>query len=339
MRRGELRVDEFELPAPLDHQVVLDTIACGICGSDLHCLQHGEQFVATSREGGMDVFVFDLDRDLVMGHEMTARVTQPAADGSGPAEGDVVAVMPGLRMPDGRVLGVGFSNDYPGAYAERFIADARACVAVPEHVDPTRAALTEPLAVGLHGVNAAPDHRGGAVVLGCGPVGLTVVGWLAQKGVTPLVAADFSPTRRALAATMGADVVTDPAELPAVDAWRAAGGVDSVPPTIFECVGVPGMIDSAIAMAPRNATIVVIGLCMEPDTFRPTMAINRHISLRFVLGWTPDEFRHSLGAIADGSLDVEPLVTGEVDLAGVPGAFEELASPVDHAKILVIPNR
>ena len=68
------------------------------------------------------------------------------------------------------------------------------------------------------------------------------------------------------------------------------------------------------------------------------MAINRHISLRFVLGWTPDEFRHSLGAIADGSLDVEPLVTGEVDLAGVPGAFEELASPIDHAKILVIPN-
>ena len=76
---------------------------------------------------------------------------------------------------------------------------------------------------------------------------------------------------------------------------------------------------------------------MESDVFRPAMAINHHVTLHFVLGWTPDEFRRSLGAVADGSFDVEPLVTKEVDLDGVAGAFEELASPVEHAKILIVP--
>ncbi len=339
MRDGALEVDEFALPDPLEHQVVIDTVACGICGSDLHCLRHADQFVETSREGGMDVFVFDTSADVVMGHEIAGRVARPAADGSGPAEGTPVAVMPGLTVPGQPVRAIGYSNNYPGGYAEQFVADAIGCVPIPEHVDPTRAALTEPLAVGLHAVNAGGDELpGGAVVLGCGPVGLTVVAWLAARGVAPIVAADFSPGRRALASTMGAHVATDPASLPAVEAWREAGGTDSTPPVIYECVGVPGMIDQAITMAPRNTTIVVVGLCMESDTFRPTMAINRHVSLHFVLGWGRREFTQSLDAIASGTIDVEPLITGQVDLAGVPAAFEELASPREHAKILVIPG-
>ena len=339
MRGGALEVDDVALPDPLEHQVVIDTLACGICGTDLHCLRHADQFVETSREGGMDVFVFDTSADIVMGHELAGRVARPAADGTGPAEGTGVAVMPGLTAPGQPVMALGYSNSHPGGYAEQFVADATGCIPIPEHLDPTRAALTEPLAVGLHAVNAGgTEMPGGAMVLGCGPVGLTVVAWLAARGVSPIVAADFSPARRALAATMGADVVTDPASIPAVDAWRDAGGTDATPPVVFECVGVPGMIDQAITMAPRNTTLVVVGLCMETDTFRPTMAINRHVSLHFVLGWGRREFQESLDAIASGAIDVEPLITGQVDLDGVPDAFDELARPQEHAKILVIPG-
>ncbi|MDG2113384.1 MAG: zinc-binding dehydrogenase [Actinomycetota bacterium] len=339
MRNGQLVVDEVQVPEPLDHQAVIDTLACGICGSDLHCLRHADQFVETSREGGMDVFVFDTGADVVMGHEIAGRVARPAADGSGPAEGTPVAVMPGLSLPGQPMMAIGYSYSHPGGYAEQFIANARGCLPIPDHLDPTRGALTEPLAVGLHAVNAAgPELPGGAIVLGCGPVGLTVVAWLAARGVSPVVAADFSAGRRELASTMGADVTVDPSALPAVEAWREAGGTDSTPPIIFECVGVPGMIDQAITMAPRSTSIVVVGLCMESDTFRPTMAINHQVSLHFVLGWTGPEFQESLTAIAGGSIDVEPLITGQVDLAGVPAAFDELASPVQHAKILVVPT-
>lgn len=338
MRGKELVVEDIDLPEPYEHHAVIETLACGICGSDLHCLRHAEQFVETSREGGMEVFVFDTDADLVMGHEMAGRIVRPASDGSGPPEGTAVAVMPGITIPGQPPRALGFTNSHPGGYAEQFIADAAQCLEIPNGINPTRAALTEPLAVGLHAVNAAgPDLSTGAVVLGCGPIGLTVIAWLAARGVSPLVAADFSPNRRALAVNMGADVVVDPASTSAVDAWREAGGQEDNPPAMFECVGVPGIIDQAITMAPRHSTIVIVGLCMEPDSFRPTMAINRHVSLKFVLGWTPAEFRESLEAIANGAIDVEPLITAEVDLAGVPGAFDALASPLEHAKILVVP--
>lgn len=338
MRGQELVVDDFPLPEPTEDQVILDTIACGICGSDLHCLKHADELVATSAEGGMEIFMFDTSADIVMGHEFTGRVSRPAANGTGPQEGQAVAVMPGLTLPNGKPEAVGYSNTYPGGYGEQVIAGASTCVSVPDHLDPVRAALTEPLAVGLHAVNAGGLGDGDtAIVLGCGPVGLTVVAWLAAKGVPTIVAADFSPGRRALASTLGADVVVDPSTTSAVDAWREAGGSSKRPPVIFECVGVPGMIDQACAMAPRRTKLVIVGLCMEADTFRPTMAINKEISMNFVLGWTGREFVSSLEAIASGAIDVEPLITGEVDLDGVPGAFEELASPVEHAKILVIP--
>ena len=141
MRKGQLVVDEVDLPEPLDHHVVVETVACGICGSDLHCLHHADQFVATAREGGFDRFVFDPANDIVMGHELAGRILRPAADGTGPAEGTTVAVMPRATLSN-RETTLGYSDTHPGGYAERFVADAACCVTVPEGMDPTRAALT-----------------------------------------------------------------------------------------------------------------------------------------------------------------------------------------------------
>ena len=59
----------------------------------------------------------------------------------------------------------------------------------------------------------------------------------------------------------------------------------------------------------------------------------------FVLGYLPNEFAEALAAIADGKLDVAPLITGRVGLGGVASAFEALANPEAHAKILVEPAR
>jgi threonine dehydrogenase-like Zn-dependent dehydrogenase len=65
--------------------------------------------------------------------------------------------------------------------------------------------------------------------------------------------------------------------------------------------------------------------------------IRGELSLQFVLGYEPDEFAQSLRAIADGAVDVAPVITGTVDLDGVPGAFADLTHPDVHAKILVEP--
>jgi threonine dehydrogenase-like Zn-dependent dehydrogenase len=241
-----------------------------------------------------------------------------------------------VHTPEG-LHSVGFSNDHPGGYGERIVVDARGVLPLPPGCDPTLAALTEPLAVGLHAVNESrATEWGSAVVIGCGPVGLAAIVALTLRQVPLVVGADFSPARRALAERLGAHVVVDPRDTPAVDAWREAGG--DGPTAVFEAVGVPGTLQAAIETAPSRSQIVVVGLCMQPDRIEPTVALTKRLTLKFVLGWTPAEFRECLHLIADRPADVAPLVTGTVGLDDTPAAFDELAHPDRHAKIVVTPS-
>jgi threonine dehydrogenase-like Zn-dependent dehydrogenase len=192
------------------------------------------------------------------------------------------------------------------------------------------------MAVGVHAVAKARMQPGeGAIVLGCGPIGLATIAGLRLQGAAPIIAADFSPARRRLADHMGATAVIDPREEPAVKAWEREAGVRT--PVIFEAIGVKGMLDEIIVWAPRNTRVVVAGVCMEPDTIRPLIAVGKEIALQFVLGYDPMEFRQTLDHIASGAIDVAPLITGEVGIGGVPQAFEDLGDPETHAKILVEP--
>ena len=136
---------------------------------------------------------------------------------------------------------------------------------------------------------------------------------------------------------MGAHVTIDPKQQPVVDGYREAA--DLRPAVFFECVGVPGMLRELMRTAQRGTRIVVAGVCMDDDTIRPMIGINKELSVQFVLGYTPGEFMDTLAAIADGRIDVGPLVTGRVGVEGVAQAFRDLANPDRHAKILVEPWR
>lgn len=342
LRNGQLVTDDIDEPRPGPGQALLEVIACGICGSDLHCARHAHSFTAAAKATGMSMFDFDPDRDLVMGHEFSARVLElgdPLDDDppSAVRPGDLVVAHPVVRTAGG-VRSVGYSNDYPGGYGQRVVTQTSGLLSIPEGTDPVVAALTEPLAVGLHAVNqSSAVRRAGAVVQGCGPVGLAVIAALARKGVPLIVASDFSPIRRRFAADLGAQVVVDPRDLPPVQAWRDAGGRG--PAVIFEAVGVPGMIAATMRNAPSRSEIVVVGLCMEPDTFEPTVAISRQLTVRFVLGWTIAEFADSLAGIAEDPASAAPLVTSRISLDATPDAFALLAQPDAQVKIVVEPNR
>jgi threonine dehydrogenase-like Zn-dependent dehydrogenase len=221
---------------------------------------------------------------------------------------------------------------------------------VPDGLSTEMAALTEPLAVGEHAVGAA-RLTGDEVclVIGCGPVGLAVIAALKARGQGPVLAADFSPTRRWLAGAVGADHVVDPAETSPYGRWDELGvpanpldrgaremfGMDFKEAVIFEAVGVPGVLQAIIDGAPPKARVVVVGVCMEPDEIKPFFGVVKELEVRFVFGYTPVEFATTLDRLAEGQLAVDELVTDVVDLGGAPGAFATLASPGDHGKILV----
>ncbi|MCU1450222.1 MAG: gutB [Acidimicrobiales bacterium] len=341
LRDGRMVVDDVPEPRPGEGQVLVQTLACGICGSDLHTVKHADEMVRLSKEAaqsaadGISVFVFDPKADVVMGHEFAAEVLEVGPGAFGATPGQTVVCMP-IVADDRGMHAVGYSNDYPGGYGERMVLSAGLLLEVPNGLAPQQAALTEPMAVGVHAVNRSGIKSGqAAIVIGAGPIGLAVIAALRLAGIEPVVAADFSPHRRALARTMGAHEVVDPSEEPAIDAWRRVDG--RRPLVIFEAVGVPGVIDQAMRDAPRQAEIMVVGVCMEPDQVQPFIGVSKELTVRFALGYDPMEFASTLQNIAEGRIDVDPLVTGTVGLEGVPQAFDDLANPEAHAKIVVEP--
>ena len=371
---GELGVADLPEPRPAEGQVVLNVLRAGICGSDLHARLHADAQADVLVEAGYDGLMRSHQK-VVMGHEFSGTV---AEYGPGcrkkVAVGTPVTALP-LRRNGKEAHAVGLSVSAPGAYAEQVVVQESLMLAVPNGLTPELAALTEPMSIGWHAVRRSEIAKGDvAIVIGCGPVGLAVVAMLKARGVKTIVASDLSKGRRDLARTMGATHVVDPRESSPYDAAGDRGHLRSVSqavnmglgamdklrglpvpwhhvfrvaqkfgagpkrPVVFECVGLPGLIDGIITEAPLGTRVIVAGVCMVPDTIRPVMAINKEIDLRFVVGYSPLEFRDTLHMLADGKVDVAPLVTGTVGLPGVAQAFEALGDPERHAKVLIDPQ-
>ncbi|MEI7913896.1 MAG: zinc-binding dehydrogenase [Mycobacteriaceae bacterium] len=371
---GTLSLVDLPDPRPSEGQLVLDVRACGICGSDLHAKDHADELTSVMDTMGYPDFMRG-DTPTVMGHEFSGVVAERGPKTpKGLREGLTVVSFPLVRTHGGVHL-TGLTPLAPGGYAERVLVEASLTFEVPNGLSADIAALTEPMAVALHAVRRSEiKKRDTAIVIGCGPVGLAVICQLKALGVSTIVASDLSAARRDLARRCGADVVVDPAvespydraagkgtittapqlyelavgsmaKLRRLPGWQylyrlaeATGAAGPKRPVIFECVGVPGMIDGVMAAAPLNARVVVVGVCMGTDQFRPTMAIAKELDARFVFGYTPLEFHETLHMLADGKLDASALVTGKVGLGGVAAAFDALGDPERHAKILIDPR-
>jgi threonine dehydrogenase-like Zn-dependent dehydrogenase len=361
-------------PEPGKGQVLVDVLRCGICGSDLHSRHHADQQADVLAEAGYHGFMRS-DQQVVFGHEFCGELAGYGPDCREKlSHGTPVVALPLLRHGTD-MHAIGLSAAAPGAYAEHVVVEESLTLPVPNGLAPELAALTEPMAIGWHAVRRAEIKKGDvAIVIGCGPVGLAVICMLKAQGVRTVVASDFSRGRRELATACGADAVVDPDEESPYEAPGDRGYLKTVPaaaelatrtmekvtrlpvpwhhvlrtaerlgakprhPVIFECVGVPGIIDGIIGSAPLFSRVVVVGVCMAPDEIRPAMAINKEIDLRFVVGYTPLEFRDTLHMLAEGKVDAASLVTGTVGLPGVENAFEALGDPESHAKILIDPK-
>lgn len=322
--------DDVDAPRPGPGQVLVAVKACGICGSDLHFASHGSEVLAMMhRLGGPETT--DLSSDIFMGHEFSAEVVEAGPDTDTHPIGTLVTSVPTLLSPTGADMIV-YSNHVLGGFAEQMLLSAQLLVKVPDGVDARHAALTEPLAVGLHAVNRSGIEPGEvALVLGCGPIGIAIIACLKARGVETIVASDYSQTRRQLATDMGAHVTVDPSQASPFDTTS--------PRVVFEAVGVPGILDDVLLRAPGRARVVVAGACMQADTVHPFYGVIKELSIQFVFGYSPKEFAQSLRAIETGEVDVAPMITGEVGLDAVGDAFEALADPERHCKILVRPER
>lgn len=373
---GELSVREVDTPAPGPGQLLIKVLRTGICGSDLHATKDASELNALMLESDYTTAILP-EQEVVLGHEFVGEVVSYGPETRRRwAAGTTVAALPILRTDNGMHL-TGFDIHASGGYAEYTLVEEALTFPVPEGVSPDKAAFTEPLTVARHAVRRSGIKRKRpAVVVGCGPIGLAVILMLKAAGVETVVASDLSPGRRRLAAECGADVVVDPAvrspwqtftiddpvkstpellafalkmtaavrRIPLASVEKVFFGADRLGlspsgPVVFECAGVPGIIDHIIAEAPLRSLVTVVGMCTEADSFRPAVALSKEIDLRFVFGYDPAEFSQTLGLIATGKVDPSPLHTATVGLDGVAQAFTDLGDPERHAKILIDPSR
>lgn len=336
LRGGAVRAGVVADPVPGPGQVLVRSLACGICASDLHFMDHPE--AGLDDDSGMSTY--DQDVEIVMGHEYCAEVLDygPGTERRIPV-GTRVSSLPILIVPGGRRI-IGQNPDAPGGFGEYLLLTEALTRVVRSELPSEVVCVADAIAVGWSAAARAQITTAEVpLVVGCGAIGLSTIAALRLLGVGPIVAADYVASRRATAAAMGADVVVDPAELPPHLAWRevAAGPSGLRGCVVFECVGVPGVLDAIIKRTERGTRVFSMGGPPEGDLLHTLTAKRKGINIQFGGGPSPAHWDQAFEAVCSGALDVRPMLGRTVGIGEVPAALDASRDANGPARIVVVP--
>ncbi len=333
-----LVIEEVAVPQATSGDLVIAVKCCGICGSDLHMAEmHGPASGMTP-----------LPRGTVMGHEFAGEIVELGREAGKFKVGQRVTAMPYFAC--GRcapcLTGLGYRcakatysalGQERGGYAEYMRVGVAETLLLPDGVDYQNGALVEPLAVGLHGVNAARLQPGESVlIMGAGPIGLACALWCRHFGARHVIVSDRVPERLALATRMGATATVNIANEDVVGVCKREAG--QRPDVVLECIGVPGTQQLAMDYAPMGGRVVIIGVCMAPDTIRPVKAITKELQVNYVYMYRRQEFELTIDLMNREFIDASPMFTGNVGFSEFPQAFEALKTDKTACKVMLVPG-
>ncbi|HWT30479.1 MAG TPA: zinc-binding dehydrogenase [Propylenella sp.] len=314
------------------------THSCGMCASEAHFLDAGQNVIDLSRRFGGPYAQLEFERPFVPGHEYVGEVLDYGPGSERKVKvGRRVTSVPIMRAGGAHKV-IGFSHECPGGYGELMLLDETMLLEVPDSLGDDLAAMIEPLAVGLeHARRGNPGKGDVPLVLGCGAIGLGVIAGLKLLGADPIVAADFHPGRRELALQMGATVALDPRE---VDPYGALPDLGSRRVNlIYENVGLKGMLAQIIAAAPFDGRIVMGGYCMDEEALFVFAAQNKRLNIQFAGGEEPQDMDLAMRAIADGRIDVTSWLGERIGVSGVATAMARMSGPDAAVRTVVDPRK
>lgn len=328
----DLRIEEVAEPSPKAGEVKVRVAACGICGSDLHLF----------RGAGLKV-----RSPLVIGHEFGGTVVETGPHVTNVAVGDAVAVRPlvacgscaacevGLANVCVRLRFYGVSPDLPGGMADYVVVAADKIHRLPVELSMGRAALVEPVAVGVHAARRGIEDGGqSAVVLGGGPIGIAIFLSLQALGVSDIFVIEPSPVRRAALSDLGASVVLDPAVGDLRDEIRGLTGGRGAD-ICFDAAGVPQTFTDSQRLAARRGRIVIVAAYEKPVAFDPYFNLSTEQLITAALGYTESDFDLAIEIVA--ALPERDGWVTDVNLSDTVAAFD-LLSDQRAIKILVRPD-
>jgi L-iditol 2-dehydrogenase len=329
----QMPLREIENPAPESREVVVAVKAVGICGSDVH----GYTGSTGRRYPG-----------IAMGHEFSGTISAIGPNVGEYQVGDEVIVDPILTCGACAMCRAGRTNvclnrtmigmHQHGAYAEAVRVPQRQLHRKPAGLSWERASLIEPLSVALHAVNQTPFLVGERVaIIGTGPIGLLALLVARLKGAGTIIVTDRSAHRLDLARQLGADVVVDVAEQDPIAAVQAATGGRGADAAI-EAVGIAPTVQQALAVTRIGGNITWIGNSAPEVSLNMQHVVTREIAIRGVYAFTSAEFDQSIGLLASGRLNVDPLIERIAPLADGPQLIHDLAKgTLDAVKVVLTP--
>jgi threonine dehydrogenase-like Zn-dependent dehydrogenase len=315
-------------PTPEPDQVLVRVIKSGFCGSDHSLVESGH-----------------LADGTILGHEVSGVVAGLGPAATGAALGDRVIIRPTFcgdcrdcRMGKPqfcqvhrRLIGMG---DLPGAFAEYICVYPQMLIAVPDGVDFENAALAEPFAAALHGIHTCGRSSGSALVIGGGPIGLSLLKLLVIAGFGPIALSEPVAAKRDLAISFGAGAVFDPltGEL-GKESYMFTGGVGFE--TVFECSGVPANLQAAIDLAARGGSVCVVSVIFSDVAISPATLTFKEVQLCAAYGNTHEENRQCMAWMAEGRLDGRDLITDRIRLEDLPDTYRRRIHPGKAVKVMI----
>jgi (R,R)-butanediol dehydrogenase / meso-butanediol dehydrogenase / diacetyl reductase len=322
---GDVRLDDYIRPEAGPKDVIVKMKVCGICGSDLSYIKWGGipnplPTTALGHEGAGEImFVGNEVEGVRVGQRMIINPMQtPSNVGSGGPE---------------------------GAFTEELLVrEARlgdSLLPMPDEIGYDVAAMCEPLAVAMHGVNRMEVKPGDKVVVfGCGPIGLGMILWLVDRGISDVVAFDLAPERLERAMALGARAAFDPTkidmratlaelhgEVPSFN--RVGVGTDAY----IDAAGAPNILSDVIMMAKFHARFVITAAYIKPLEFPAGRMLTSEMTITTAVGY-PTEMPDVIAAMPRLKDKIASLISHTLPFARVMEGLEIAATP-QSAKVMI----
>ncbi|MDH4041970.1 MAG: alcohol dehydrogenase catalytic domain-containing protein [Gammaproteobacteria bacterium] len=323
---NDVRLDPVAAPAPGSKDVVVRVKACGICGSDLTYIKLGG---IHRKPGGT----------TPIGHEAAGEIIYVGGDVVGVSVGERVVINP---MMTSSYIGSGGPE---GAFTEELLVrDAKlgdSLLPIPADLPYEVAALTEPLAVALHGVNRAQVSPGDKVVVfGCGPIGLGMILWLVDRGITDVVALDLAPDRLERARALGARAAFDPtredlrARLVELHGSARVFSRESVGTDAYiDAAGAPNILSDVVKMAKYQSRMVVTAAYTQPVPLDLGAMLTTEMTITTAVGY-PTEMPDVLAALPRLRDKAAPMISHRFPFDNVIEALDVARTP-GSAKVMI----
>ncbi|MRN53706.1 alcohol dehydrogenase catalytic domain-containing protein [Paenibacillus sp. LC-T2] len=335
---GSIEIKELPVPKPGHNEVLVQVMAVGVCGSDLHYYEHGR------------IGRFVVEQPIILGHECAGFIVAAGDKVTKVAIGDRVAVEPGVTCGHCSACKAGKYNLCPdvkflatppvdGAFVQYLAIREDMVFKIPDHLSFEEAALIEPFSVGIHAAKRSRLQAGETVaIMGMGPVGLMAVAAAKAYGAARIIVTDLEEVRLRAALRLGAtNAINIKKEDALITIKQLTDGVGV--DVAWETAGNPMALQTALYSLRRGGRLAIVGLPAQDEIpLNVPFIADSEIDIYGIFRYA-NTYLQGIEFLASGNLDAASLITDRYPLAETREALERaIHNKSGSLKVIVYPN-